>query len=93
MNQTYTLFNQTGRAVAMANSIAELENAARAGGYQFWFIANDRNQVVTNNLKGRTLPKRTSHGTVTDSLCVHGCGFVTSECTCNDWRGVLGERS
>lgn len=23
--------------------------------------------------------------------CPHECGFMLSECTCNDWRGVLGE--
>jgi hypothetical protein len=86
---TYTAFNQKGRALAEAKAIAELDNAMRAGGYRFYFIANDRNKVVMNELKGRPLPKRTSRGTVTDSLCVHGCGFLTSQCTCNDWRGVL----
>lgn len=23
--------------------------------------------------------------------CPHECGFMLSECTCDDWRGVLGE--
>lgn len=87
----YTAFNQTGRAVMTSSQLAELGIAMRDSGFKYYFIADSDNRMIVNELRGRRIPKRTSHGTITDSLCVHGCGFLTSECTCNDWRGVLGE--
>ena len=62
----YTLFNQKGCAYAYANSIGEITVAGICSGLRFYFIANDRNEVVVNEMKGRPLPKRTSHGTVTE---------------------------
>ena len=60
----YTVFNQHGRAIMSGNSIDALISAVEASGYKFYCIANCHNEVISNHLQGRPIPKRTSRGTL-----------------------------
>lgn len=57
----YTAFNQKGRAIGWGLLLSDVINHLDA--FRYYFIMNSSNEVVINELKGKPLPKRTSHGT------------------------------
>lgn len=59
----YTAFNQNGRAIVSGSSVEQLLTAMADGGYRYYFVMSEANEVLANELKGKRLPKRTSHGT------------------------------
>lgn len=59
----YTAFNQSGKAIMSSDSYAQiLIEMMRT--HRFYFICDASNKLLTNEMRGRALPKRTSRGSI-----------------------------